>query len=123
MIRRPPRSTLFPYTTLFRSRRAGRDHAEIDPAAQAPPEGARAAPRRARGGVTFGTAADPGSGYPSRPYGWRSALSHSGRPDEPCARRVRERAGVARGFAWRRRGGSGVEDGRQALSLRWLDAR
>src|SRR5947209_12805620 len=25
MIRRPPRSTLFPYTTLFRSRRAGRD--------------------------------------------------------------------------------------------------
>src|SRR5256885_6649346 len=29
MIRRPPRSTLFPYTTLFRSRpvgRAGRDH-------------------------------------------------------------------------------------------------
>src|SRR5436190_10395288 len=36
MIRRPPRSTLFPYTTLFRSRRGGRpaghprgqDHAE-----------------------------------------------------------------------------------------------
>src|SRR5256885_8003061 len=26
MIRRPPRSTLFPYTTLFRSRAAGRDH-------------------------------------------------------------------------------------------------
>src|ERR1043166_9894532 len=25
MIRRPPRSTLFPYTTLFRSRRAPRD--------------------------------------------------------------------------------------------------
>src|SRR5437868_12061689 len=25
MIRRPPRSTLFPYTTLFRSRRQGRD--------------------------------------------------------------------------------------------------
>src|SRR3712207_6871613 len=25
MIRRPPRSTLFPYTTLFRSRRDGRD--------------------------------------------------------------------------------------------------
>src|SRR5687767_16020809 len=24
MLRRPPRSTLFPYTTLFRSRRAGR---------------------------------------------------------------------------------------------------
>src|SRR5256885_11510834 len=26
MIRRPPRSTLFPYTTLFRSRHARRDH-------------------------------------------------------------------------------------------------
>src|SRR5437899_830665 len=108
---------------IHRRRRAGRDHAEIDPAAQAPPEGARAAPRRARGGVSFHTAADPGSGYPSRPYGWRSALSHSGRPDEPCARRVRERAGGPRGFAWRRFGGSGGEDGRQALSLRWLDAR
>src|SRR5258708_13745677 len=36
MIRRPPRSTLFPYTTLFRSRRAA-----------APDEGQRA-PRRGR---------------------------------------------------------------------------
>src|SRR5437588_6606373 len=26
MIRRPPRSTLFPYTTLFRSRRPGESH-------------------------------------------------------------------------------------------------
>src|SRR5260370_39890119 len=26
MIRRPPRSTLFPYTTLFRSAQAGRQH-------------------------------------------------------------------------------------------------
>src|SRR2546430_13067662 len=31
MIRRPPRSTLFPYTTLFRSRRGyARNHFEID---------------------------------------------------------------------------------------------
>src|SRR3712207_7551922 len=29
MIRRPPRSTLFPYTTLFRSRRAGRPPASV----------------------------------------------------------------------------------------------
>src|SRR5438094_3150954 len=36
MIRRPPRSTLFPYTTLFRSRR-GRG-----PGAAPPPPGARA---------------------------------------------------------------------------------
>src|SRR3712207_7423333 len=28
MIRRPPRSTLFPYTTLFRSERPGRHHDE-----------------------------------------------------------------------------------------------
>src|SRR2546426_2140358 len=28
MIRRPPRSTLFPYTTLFRSTRAGRQRGE-----------------------------------------------------------------------------------------------
>src|SRR3712207_7643866 len=38
MIRRPPRSTLFPYTTLFRSRLAGAD-----------PDGADVAPRRGRG--------------------------------------------------------------------------
>src|SRR2546429_1393781 len=32
MIRRPPRSTLFPYTTLFRSRRQARDqNANIHP--------------------------------------------------------------------------------------------
>src|SRR3712207_7603505 len=29
MIRRPPRSTLFPYTTLFRSLRLGRGHQEV----------------------------------------------------------------------------------------------
>src|SRR2546426_7073003 len=40
MIRRPPRSTLFPYTTLFRSR-------ELRPSPRA---------RRARDGTTHGTA-------------------------------------------------------------------
>src|SRR3712207_7481361 len=29
MIRRPPRSTLFPYTTLFRSRRRGRHEGRV----------------------------------------------------------------------------------------------
>src|SRR3712207_8465823 len=33
MIRRPPRSTLFPYTTLFRSRQAGGDLAGVREAA------------------------------------------------------------------------------------------
>src|SRR3712207_7417674 len=31
MIRRPPRSTLFPYTTLFRSRFVHDDHSRADP--------------------------------------------------------------------------------------------
>src|SRR2546430_13437555 len=52
MIRRPPRSTLFPYTTLFRSReqqeRRQSDSGAADPAA--PPGAADAAPGRARGG-------------------------------------------------------------------------
>src|SRR3712207_8382351 len=30
MIRRPPRSTLFPYTTLFRSPEGGRDREQLD---------------------------------------------------------------------------------------------
>src|SRR2546421_12782478 len=53
MIRRPPRSTLFPYTTLFRSGRglprgAGAAH---DPRAHAPPRRARDAHRRHAGAV------------------------------------------------------------------------
>src|SRR3712207_7142711 len=36
MIRRPPRSTLFPYTTLFRSRR--RHQPAVDPAGQEHPD-------------------------------------------------------------------------------------
>src|SRR5262245_63072008 len=39
MIRRPPRSTLFPYTTLFRSRSRGR------PAQITPPHSQRGLPR------------------------------------------------------------------------------
>src|SRR3712207_6915843 len=33
MIRRPPRSTLFPYTTLFRSRHRARGHQDFEPGA------------------------------------------------------------------------------------------
>src|SRR2546425_3553437 len=36
MIRRPPRSTLFPYTTLFRSRSADGSDADRTPAAEPP---------------------------------------------------------------------------------------
>src|SRR2546423_3874980 len=43
MIRRPPRSTLFPYTTLFRSRRLGRgmDHDLVEPVVAMGEHGAR----------------------------------------------------------------------------------
>src|SRR2546422_6930851 len=46
MIRRPPRSTLFPYTTLFRSAQRGRDHGE-----PRPPGGGRAQRRRGSRGT------------------------------------------------------------------------
>src|SRR3989441_13364012 len=60
MIRRPPRSTLFPYTTLFRSVRV--------------PGGARKTDRRARG-------ADEGSGAPAR----LRAGGRAARPDQGAA--------------------------------------
>src|SRR3989449_8251037 len=54
MIRRPPRSTLFPYTTLFRSRAASGPRASARSGAP-PPRGARAGraarARRSRGRV------------------------------------------------------------------------
>src|SRR6266446_1951802 len=42
MIRRPPRSTLFPYTTLFRSSRS--DPVRRAPSSSCPPDAARRAP-------------------------------------------------------------------------------
>src|SRR2546430_5998695 len=48
MIRRPPRSTLFPYTTLFRSARGGAPHA-----------GGRVAGREGRGGSAQRGGEDP----------------------------------------------------------------
>src|SRR2546422_7461452 len=41
MIRRPPRSTLFPYTTLFRSRRKREQHHHADARGAAPPRSGR----------------------------------------------------------------------------------
>src|SRR5437870_10762473 len=47
MIRRPPRSTLFPYTTLFRSRRCQRSRRRALAARRTgPPHDPTAAPRR-----------------------------------------------------------------------------
>src|SRR5438874_9961572 len=45
MIRRPPRSTLFPYTTLFRSPDMARDAVSRDPFAPLPPPGLPPRPR------------------------------------------------------------------------------
>src|SRR3989449_11523084 len=55
MIRRPPRSTLFPYTTLFRSPRRLRLHHRVPRRAllpRRPPPDAGAGRRRARGAGT-----------------------------------------------------------------------
>src|SRR2546422_4209504 len=61
MIRRPPRSTLFPYTTLFRSS-AGRRSAERSPPAPPPPPRGRRAP--------------PAPAWPPRPASaWRTRAS------------------------------------------------
>src|SRR5690349_23945478 len=54
MIRRPPRSTLFPYTTLFRS--PGRQHRHaVGRAYRRPDPVARLSPRTLRRGVTCAT--------------------------------------------------------------------
>src|SRR2546430_3450205 len=55
MIRRPPRSTLFPYTTLFRSRGVVRDH--LPPGGHEPVRGRRAH-RAADRGRAVGRAED-----------------------------------------------------------------
>src|SRR2546422_1469725 len=66
MIRRPPRSTLFPYTTLFRSRLEGPEQHDIDGAEyhgsdEANGSGARDALGAARGGPLGG---QEGHGHP-----------------------------------------------------------
>src|SRR3712207_9172061 len=50
MIRRPPRSTLFPYTTLFRSHRGERDVAQRGLVEQDGPDDGNVAEERDRGG-------------------------------------------------------------------------
>src|SRR3712207_7503728 len=55
MIRRPPRSTLFPYTTLFRSRRAEHLHV-VDLPAAAVVHGAHAEHGGAAAGLVVGRA-------------------------------------------------------------------
>src|SRR2546430_4400078 len=61
MIRRPPRSTLFPYTTLFRSRSSG--HAR--PVSAGCPRRARPAAERDAGAVPLGLTPHRLAGVPS----------------------------------------------------------
>src|SRR3712207_8907151 len=62
MIGRPPRSTPFPYTTLFRSRRRGRPPRLGAGAAGGP--GDHRAPRGLRGGIGAGGALERGAAEP-----------------------------------------------------------
>src|SRR5437867_10511714 len=62
MLRRPPRSTLFPYTTLFRSARAGRALAGSHRAPRPSDRGGEAAGRlRSEAGRGRGAASEPRS--------------------------------------------------------------
>src|SRR2546428_6212831 len=58
MIRRPPRSTLFPYTTLFRSPQGARDH-HPQREAHAPGGRGRAVRQRSSGSGDYGSEQPP----------------------------------------------------------------
>src|SRR2546430_14637989 len=76
MIRRPPRSTLFPYTTLFRSpNRAGRHRQQVAPRRQRHSRGIHGC--RESGGRGIGTAALP---VFRRGGGEANARAHGGSP-------------------------------------------
>src|SRR2546422_6083327 len=61
MIRRPPRSTLFPYTTLFRSPGAARERARGEPVARDGGQVLAAAARQRDRQLHQGRAAHPGA--------------------------------------------------------------
>src|SRR6266545_4131012 len=67
MIRRPPRSTLFPYTTLFRSHRLGRADSTVD---------GRGVHRRRAGSRHTSPGAAPG---PAGRSAWAAALAAADR--------------------------------------------
>src|SRR3989441_8056062 len=116
MIRRPPRSTLFPYTTLFRSRVQGGVRAGL-PQAAAQPAGAAPRPR------------GPGAGgrlrQGDRPAGARSQAPRAvHRGDErgagDGAAAALALAGRAEHGRYARRGGGGAGGGRGGA--RWRTA-
>src|SRR3712207_764124 len=120
MIRRPPRSTLFPYTTLFRSARAHRRLTAREgrhPASSQVPSSRDAAARRSLVGMTTTAARGPSGGIVS---GSSSAMPGSGRPearllvvdDEPNIRELLSASLRYAGFEV-----VTAPDGQQALAL------
>src|SRR5256885_2869247 len=105
MIRRPPRSTLFPYTTLFRSHedKEHRDEHRFRHSRGAARRWWRAAGRRraAGAGRTDGQAGAAAGGPASEPRG-RSAVGHGGPGGH--GRRLHGREGRQGLRGWRGRG-------------------
>src|SRR2546422_5949831 len=94
MIRRPPRSTLFPYTTLFRSRagRAGRQHDRLRGAHHASPDRARRhVPGRALADEEPGESDARPQGAAPRARAAGAAGRDRRRPKEPGGHRRAER--------------------------------
>src|SRR2546426_8935798 len=123
MIRRPPRSTLFPYTTLFRSRGRARRRGNGAPALQriarrhrggAPPPDAKRRPagelclesarRRPR---AAGASATPprsgGRGWRAARGSWRRGAGSSGRATQPAGSPANRAAGATAPSATARR--------------------
>src|SRR3989449_9898647 len=93
MIRRPPRSTLFPYTTLFRSLEGDREAAGQGDAGRVPPGARQAAPRHRRGAAGLDLAMGKVTGFleferekvhqqpvPERLKHWRALGGRAPRP-------------------------------------------
>src|SRR5687767_15611634 len=89
MIRRPPRSTLFPYTTLFRSPQAAWGDPELSRSLSSPTASGRASRRDV---LRWSIASDP----PARPVRGRSALSDPA----PSTRRSEEHTSELQSLAY-----------------------
>src|SRR2546426_7794536 len=84
MIRRPPRSTLFPYTTLFRSQDGSADGAATDPQAlRHLPVGAPEAPLLSQDLPCLAHGQSLGS-HPSPFGGGRRSEEHTSELQSPC---------------------------------------
>src|SRR3989442_10081581 len=83
MIRRPPRSTLFPYTTLFRSRRGDRDLADAASAAGRAPDDRELARADTAAGHAGGPAVRAANPRHRHPLLRRPGAERRRRPSDP----------------------------------------